>query len=83
MDQRNNLIFVTNLLFLFGSSARRGIVLVPTVVVTDFIQSRAPECEGAALESLLESHDKTRDVVLSQDIPLLMTKATGKPHGET
>jgi len=30
-----------------------------------------------------EPHDKTRDVVLSQDIPLLMTKATGKPRGET
>ncbi len=42
-----------------------------------------PEWEGAALESLLESHDKTGDAVLSQDIPLLITKATGKPHGET
>lgn len=49
----------------------------------------ALECEGDALESpppplpAQEPHDKTRDVVLSQDIPLLMTKATGKPRGET
>lgn len=46
-------------------------------------QNSGPECEGAALESLFRSCNKTRDVVLSQDIPLLMTKANGKPRGET